>query len=581
MSTQKIPNSQKQIIQSNDGDYNGNIWSTFNIDLDSDPGTIKTSKKLTKAVGFDTISSSVVQALQIHDGYYYIATNDDVYRCDVNDDPRVEANWSSVSSFDGDDLGFETDMTSFEGQLLVSLGTNIAAYISTVDDDWWTTGARSGTALTANLPHIMDVLRSGRDTLFITDGSKIRYYNGVSGGTIVEIDSLLTASCMTPSLDRMWVGSYTEVGNHASVFEVAVGATNTLGDPAYNQSYEVDGRVCLTMWTYRNTPFVITERGYIQAFNGASFETVAQFPWANDSTVMKGCNPGNVQDSSTSRAIHPKGARVKGRYCYIMVDTTDGFNSGAKINDRSPSGVWVLDMQTYSLTHRYALTDKTDQFGQQVLTRSGPVLITNTNQTRIMVGGAVDSQDGADNDEAVWMESDITNQGYLVTTRHESNSIADAFESVYVKADTLDTDETVTLKYKDVTIPNFPLSIEDVFWLSPNQFTTTNALTNVEEGDEVEITRRDHSGELCNITKIEGTTTKTVTVDKNLGTLNDTSDIQIDRYKLMTDEYVANNGEYKKIGDGKTSPSRQYKVVMKGDVTVREIISKSNSKVEL
>ena len=578
MSTQKIPNIQKQIIQSNDGDYKGNLWSTFNIDLDSNPGTIKTSKKFTRAVDrtIDIWSGgSQFTALAIYDGRYYAINSDDGVRCSTDNDPRVQSNWTQMIGVNGD-LSVFSDMVPFGDLLLISRRTDIGSFDGTTwDNEWWTDVA-GGVALTAPKPHIMEVLKSGFDSLFVTNGSKINYFNADAGVTNISVDSHLTTNCLTPSLDRMWVGSYTEVGNHATVFEVQVGATNSLGDPAYNQSYAVDGRVCLAMFTYRNTPFVITDRGYIQAFNGASFETVAQFPWASESKVMEGCRPGVVQDSPTALAIHPKGAKVSGKYCYIYVNTDDEFfTGGKKINERSPSGVWVLDLETYSLTHRYALNDSYSSYGQNVADSSGPLLITNTPDTRIMVGATVAGEEG------IFMESDEVNQGYFTTTRHESNSVADAFESVYVKADTLDTDETVTVKYKDVTLPNFPVTVEDITWLNATQFTTTNALTNVEVGDEVEIILGSYAGELCNITSINGGTTKTVTVDKELGTLNDTSDIQIDRYKLITDEYVEDNGEYKKMGDGKTSPSRQYKVVMKGDVTVREIISKSNSKVEL
>lgn len=580
MSTRKTPNSQKQIIQSNDGDYNGNLWSTFNIDLDSNPGTIKTSKKLTQVIDSNLIGTNIVQALEIHDGFYYLTDNSTTYDCDVSDDPTNLANWSVNSTIDGTsgkDYGLETDMASFAGALLTSTGTDITRFIrnSSFDPNWWTTVA-GGTALTANKVHTLDVLRSGTDTLFITDGNKIRYYNGVAAGTVITIDSLLTANCFTPSLDRMWVGSYTEVGNHASVFEVQVGATNTLGDPAYNQSYDVEGRVCLTMFTYKNTPFVITERGYIQAFNGAGFETVAQFPWANESKVMEGCRPGQVQDPATAKAIHPKGAKVKGKYCYIYVDTNDEyFADGFKLNSRSPSGVWVLNLETYSLTHRYALNDSVSTYGQQIVDRSGAILITNTPETRVMVGAEVNGNTG------VWMESDETNQGYFVTTRHETELVADAFESFTVKMDTLDTSETIVNKYKDVSIPNFPLTITDITWLNSTQFVTTDTLTDVEAGDEIEIIFGSYAGELCHVVSITGSTTKTVTVDKAIGTLNDTSDIQIDRYKLIASD-TDTGGEYLKYGATEnTSPSRQYKVVMKGDITIREVISKSNSKEEL
>lgn len=570
MSTFKIPNSQKRIIQSNDGDYNGNVWSTFNIDLDSNPGTIKTSKKLSRVLGATEFGSDIVQALQIHDGQYYVATNDRVFDCSVNSDPTDSSNWGAISTLGVEDLGQETDMTSFGGLLLISLGTDVMSWDGTTkDNDWWVT-TTSGSALTANYVHTMEVLRTGNDTLFVTDKNRVRYYNSAAGHTTITLDTLMVANCLTPSLDRMWVGTYTEVENNAWVYELRVGDDSAL------QAYEIDGRVALTMFTYRNTPFVITERGYIQAFNGAGFQTVAQFPWANESKVMEGCRPGLVQDAVTAKAIHPKGAKVKGKYCYINVNTDDEYVSNDfKLDSRSPSGVWVLDLETYSLTHRYALTDSSTDNGQHVAGRSGALLITNTPETRIMVAGEVGNENG------LWMESTNTPTGYFTTTRHESNTIADAFESFIVKADTLDTNESIVLKYKDVTRPDFPLTVTDITWLNATQFTTTNTLTGVEVGDEVEIILGYKSGNHCNITAIEGGTTKTVTVDVSLGTLNETSDVQIDAWKKIDTEYIEDDGEYKKTGDGLTSPSRQYKVWMEGDITVREVISKSNSKIEL
>jgi hypothetical protein len=575
MSNQSLPNPQKQWLQSNDGDYNGNVWASFNADLDSNPGTYKASKRLKRAVGADKIGSDIVQALQIHDGNYYIATNDSVLNCSVNSDPTVESNWNTISTLGLEDLGLETDMTSFNNLLLISLGTDIMSWDgSSKDDDWWTTGARSGSALTADKTHTLEVLRSGTDTLFITDGNKIRYYNGAAAGTVITVDEQLTNHCMTPSLDRMWVGAYTEVGNNGYIFEVQVGATNTLGDPAYNQSYEVDGRVPLTMWTYNNTPFTITERGYIQYFNGAAFQTIAMFPWANDSSIMEGCRPGLVQDSATSRAIHPKGVKVKGKYAYIYVDASDEYNTGELLSKRGASGVWVLNMETFSLTHRYALTNATTDYGSQKTERSGPVLITNTPETRIMVGGEVSTQKG------VWMEGDETAQSYIVTTRHEAQSVTEAFESLIIKSDTLDSTGSILAKYKDVTIPDFPYKINDVTWLNATQFNTSDALTGVRVGDEVEILSGYRAGYLAHITAIEGTTTKSVTVDESIGLLNELSDVQIDRYKKITDVTDATDGEYKKHGAGETSTSRQHKVVINGKATIREITSKGNAKNE-
>lgn len=573
MSTQKIPNSEKQIIQSNEGDYKGNLWATFNIDLDSNPGTIKTSKRLKQVVGADTIGSSdIVQALQIHDGQYYLATSDTVADCSVNQDPTNESNWGTIATLGTEDLGLETDMTSFAGLLLISLGTDVMSWNgSTKDDDWWTSTI-TGTALTASKVHTLEVLRTGNDTLFVTDGNKIRYYNAAAGHTTITLDTLMTANTLTPSLDRMWCGTYTEVENNAYVYEVQV------GNAAANQAYDIDGRVALTMFTYKNTPFVITEKGYIQTFNGAGFETVAQFPWANQSKVMEGCRPGLVQDSPTALAIHPKGAKVSGKYAFIYVNADDEYVSGGtNLSTRGASGVWVLDLETYSLTHRYALTNETTDYGVHKVDRSGPLLITNTPQTRIMVGSAVDNVEG------VWMEGAETSQGFFITTRHESDSFRDAFETAVTKTDTLDTDESVTVKYKEEELPNIPYLIDDVSWLDATTFTTTDTtISDSMVGYEVLILAGHQAGKMCHITAVSGGTTKSVTVDEELGTLNELSDIQIENWTKMNPNTENEVDEATKLGaSDHNTHFRQHKVVMKGNVKLREFISKSNSKEEL
>ena len=579
MSTFKVPNRDKQIIQSNVGDYRGNVWATYNVDLDSNPGTIKVSKRLTRVL--DTAAANwedndIVQALQVHDGLYYVATDDAVFGCAVTADPTDSGNWGEVGNILVEDLGNETDMTSFTGLLLVSLGTDILSWNGAVkNNDWWTTVAL-GSALTAGKVHTMEVLRTGVDTLFITNGNEIRYYNSDAGATIISLDTLMTSNSLTPTLDRMWVGSYTEVENNAYIYEVQVG-----NDQA-TQAYRIDGRVCLTSFAYNNTPFVITEKGYIQAFNGAEFVTVSQFPWADQSKVMKGCRPGQVSDSPHLLAIHPKGSKVSGKYAFIYVNSDDEYDAGTNLSPRGSAGVWVLDLETYSLTHRYALNGDSSDYGSSKTEYCGPLLLTNTPETRIMVGGSVDGTKG------VWMENPVINQGYFVTTRHESDSVADAFETVVVKTDTLDIGESVVTKYKDETRPNFPLEALDVSWLNSTQFTTTNYLEGVVEateavfGDEVEIISGVGAGQMAHIVSIEGTTTKTVTLDADMGTvLNDLSDIRIESFKTITPN-EERSGEFEKLGavNGVT-PARQYKVVMKGNVTLRELASKSNAKNEL
>jgi len=189
-----------------------------------------------------------------------------------------------------------------------------------------------------------------------------------------------------------------------------------------------------------------------------------------------------------------------------------------------------------------------------------------------MVGGSINDTEG------VWMESNAVNQGYFTTVRHESESVDDTFEKVIIKADQLDANASITVKHKDISYSNLPLEVQDVTWLNATQFNTLAALTNVAIGDEVEICAGFAAGQVCNITAIEGSITKTVTVDASIGVLNSLSDVYLSSYKKIANVYTSDDGEVKTIGAGEVAPSRQYKVVMQGEVTLREIISKSNVK---
>lgn len=569
MSTFKLPNSNKQFIQSNQGDYQGNVWSTFNIDLASSPGVVKVSPKLEKAVGAVTWGSDdIVQALAIYDSRYYIATSQDIFSCAVSDDPRVEANWGAIDFIGSIDVGLETDAVVFENLLLVSLGTNVASWNgTTLDVDWWTTvskGGEVGNALTVLKPHTMDVLRSSKDVLFITDGNKVVYAELDAGHTDITLDEGLTANCLTPSLDLMWAGTFNETDSNAFVFSIRNGSDV----PA--AAYQVDGRACLTMFTYKNVPYVITERGYVQGFNGAGFETVARFPWAEQSKTMTGARPGVVQDSPTSMAIHPKGAKVVGDKVYMYVDTDNEFASGTNLDSRAPSGIWVLDLLTYSLSHHSSLSLAETDYGWSKVTRSGPVLITNTPQTRIMVGGEVNNTKG------VWMETANTPRGYFVTARHEADSVMDTFNSLYTKVDTLPSGSSVTVKYR--TTWNEPVLVDDITWLNATQFTTTSSdVTDALIGQEIEIIAGYRSGYLANITAVEGGTTKTVTIDQSIGLLNETSDIQIDNW-LTLGTHSPEEGEVKELGAKAPGTFVQYKVILTGNVTLREVLSSSENK---
>lgn len=580
MSEFTIPNQYGQIRQASRGDVFGELVHTFNIDLNSSLGKIKTAKKMVKVLDEDTnLSGEVPQAFEIYDPRYWMITSDGLFHCSLNNDPTDSANWTNASGIKPAGLGFYSDMVVFNGLLLMSLNTNIASYNgSSTTANWWTSTV-SGSSLTTGYPHIMHVHRGGQETLFVTDKNRIRYMN-LPGGTpnhfTVTLQTDLVACCVTSGVDRVWVGTYTESGGNAYVYEIVVGETLDVTDsngavldttPVARNAYKVEGRAVLSIEVVDNVPYIITEKGNLQAFNGAGFTTVASFPFSYTQEELSDVRAGLVQDSNTSRPVHPKGMRQHNQSIFININTE--LYSGDYAN-KAPSGIWEYNKETNTLNHRYALADSTSVYGEYEGRRSGPLLIVDNEHTFLMAGG--ESYTGP---SGVFVESASANQGFFVTSEIQSQSVADAFESLYLKAKTLGDGESIVLKYRTTKKDRQFCNGTFIDTLS---FNTTDTV-NVEVGNEVTITRGTNAGKIAHIASITTSSSVTsITLDTALGTANETQRFEINNFKLAGGTYTSEDGEYKRFGDFGTNPWIQYKVVMTGDVELRQLLRKTNNK---
>lgn len=572
MSTFSIPNAQKQIRQVSRGDVFGELWSTFNIDLVTSPGKIKTSKRLTRVLDSTKLSAADVVAIDVFDSEYYVTTTDDVFTCSVTSDPTVAGNWLSEGTLGSEDLGFESDSVSFDGKIMFSLGTDIMSYTGSVkDDDWWVTTI-SGTALTADKPHIMHVHRGGQETFIVTDSNKIRYYNATAGHSAITLDTTFTASCLASGVSAVWAGTYTEQGSQAYVYEFYIGEQLD-GAPVARNAYPVDGRAVLAIEVINNTPYIITEKGNLQVFNGVGFETVASFPFAYQQNSLDGVRAGVVQDNSTARPIHPKGMKARNKSIFLAINTAD--DDSDLIDERSPSGVWEYNSETGVLNHRYSLTGGTDSKGASIQLRSGPIFISDQPETTIMVAGEITNGIG------MWCEGTTVPYSYFITPEIDSQTIQDTYEKLILKARTLGADEAIVVKYRTSKNADYP-QYNDITWLNATQFNTTDAtFSNAAVGDEVEIIDGYGAGKLAHITTISGSPTYSVTIDESIGLLNETATIKLQNWKKLPTEYTSENGEYLSVGVGKVAPWIQFKVYLKGDIEFRQLISKGNSKTEI
>ena len=569
MSTFTIPNNRGQIRQVNSGDLFGELNETFNIDLTTSEGKIKVSKKLMPVlVAGDELGTptSIIDML-IWNSQYYILTEDEVYRCSVTNDPTDPSNWSEVTSIE--DLASEGTAVIFDGQMRIALDTNILAWNGATDDnDWWTNVAQ-GTALNASVPHVLEVVQSQKETIYVTDGSRVQYLEKGNTPKIITLDSNVTSCCLAAGLSgAMWVGTFKETNGQAQVYEIytgeVVGSTSV-----YRQAYPVNASAVLAIWMHDNVPHIVTENGEIQAFNGAGFTTVAEFPFKYTGKYLLGARTGNISDSNHIRPIHPRGVKVHNDSVYINVKTNPDLvaSQGYPVDVRSHSGVWEYNMKTGVLNHRFSMS------GQMLQTDTGPILVLDNDYAFLLATG----QNEATSTLGIYMDdASEVNTAWFITPEITSGSVTDAYEAIYHKAKTMADGEEIVTMYRTSKRDTIRATLN---WTSTTSCTSTDNLSDVEPGDLIRVVSGTGAGMYANIVSIESSAlTYTIVVDKAIGAVATSSNVYCDNFKRDPEVYTSANGEWKKQGGYGTNPWIQFAVFLKGDIEYRQFICKGNDK---
>lgn len=562
-----------QLRQLNRGDIYGELWETFNIDLTSSPGKLKTSRRLGKVLDGAThlTNPAAVLDLVVWNGKYYVFTDEGAFYCSLNDDPRVPGNWSKDTNFTSNPSSFSSTVAVFGGNLLLSLGTNIALYNGTTfTNNWWT--ATVGGAGLANLrPHVLHVHRGGQETVFVTDGNLVRYYNAAAGHSSLSLQTDLTACCIDSGVSAIWVGTFNATSGNAYVYEVYVGETLTAGVAVSRNAYQVDGRGVLALWVKDNIPYIVTDRGRIQAFNGAGFTNIAEFPFAFSGFALDGVSPGLIQDAPNSRPINPRGVKVHNDSVYILLNA-ESDNDDFPPTTRTHSGVWEYNYTTGVLNHRFGVAETDTSFGASTLERPGPILILDNAATFLMAGAVTKSSVG------LYMTTTGPNQAWFITPEFGSDTIQDSFQRVIHKAKTLGPTDAIHTLYRKSKRDTIYLTVN---WVNGTSFTTTNGDPNLAEGDLIRIAYGASAGEWANIVQIEdGTLTRTITVNRSIGVENQTSYAYSDNFRLLKELYTVDDGEYKAIGVNVVNPWIQFMVVMKGMIEYRSFESVDGPKTQ-
>lgn len=567
MATFRIPN-QGQIRQTGRGDVFGELWASRNVDLSESPGKLKLARPMKRVATDSTIGSDSIVGLGVLNGSAYALTPGTLYRATGASGYET---WASESTTPDR----AEDMVVFRGQLVMTTTDDLDAYDgSSFTSNWWT--ARGNPSLTSNnpvvaVPHIMEVVRIGAETLAVTDGNEVHAYTGAIGsgsGTsvTVDLDKSAVASCIKSAIRKVWIGTYNKAGQEAHVYEWDGASTN------YTQSFPVGAQAVLAMELVDDIPYIVTELGEVRRFNGVGFTTVASFPFATSPVFDGSAVSGSTQSNSLVRPVHPKGMKRQGGTLFIYA--TFRGPSDLPLDSRSLPGIWALDLATNSLTHRAS-----PEGG--LLERVSPIMLISSQHGRIMCGGRDTS-----GENGIFLEDlgATANRGYAITTEFGSEAMQDSWHGMGISADV--GGGSVRVKYRTERVDGYPVTITGA-WSSTSVIGSTDAdlalvKTRYDAGyrDEVEVIDGGGAGKLAHISKVEkSASTYTVTLDEAIGVAGETVTFYVDNWKASG---KVQESTFEKHGTaGEASSFAQYKVELRGDTgnpTIREMTATSSRK---
>lgn len=507
-------------LQNNRSDGLGSIQSSFNLDLSSNTGKVRTTRaKRLAYTGSPTGFGQVVAIERFLRDFFVAAeaSGDDIWQGGNSPYDTINNDASSIEITPA-----RTDMLAWNAGLYATAVTEM--YYSTNGTSWTEIGAN---VLTGN----GGLLAAKGEVLYVSD-ERYKVKSVTSGNTFqgtgaqtLDLDLAgYHISVLMAGLDSMWVGlTNRDGGGQALMFEWDGETENTP-----TARYEIEASGLMAGVAKDGVPYIVDSRGRLLVWNGGVFTELARFPLKSGS--FRGFN----DDTYSGRAIHPRGMAVDVENDEILITvasatdglTTDDFNE-------FPSGVWAYSERA-GLYHKYSpsyqakgdtgTTNLTD-FGQVRCLAGGPMMVfeavddgTTDNAGRVVFSMEYFTDADSGTSDTEWgLFADDTNDttqkgGWLVTPRILSQNFRDHWQKVYAAISDLETaGDLVEVKYR--VKDESPTYITGT-WESTTRFGTPTDLAGFEQGDELTIMQGKGAGAVVHIAELEPGANSGVTLDR-------------------------------------------------------------------
>lgn len=546
----KIP-AQNKWYQSNNSDILGNLYATKNINLEENKGTIRLGQRLmlntatedvaeinSYPVGFRYFNNGTANEFYTiagasNVGYVFKASSIDGAFAKVTTSGAPAKVDSTVSDIE---IAFGVLYVSCDGKLYFLSGSNV----------WDTpvTAGSSGYFTSLCYFPFTDQLYCSKNGNLVQE---ITSTHAVSTGLTLPSGTIITFIRATST--RLWIGTINQGGGKGVIYEWDGSSAS------FQNAYRLDSGGALACVIKDDIPYCIDANGDLIFWNGGTFKTLTGI------NRKKGIQLFNPFYATNQRFIHPNGMSLIGGKIHCLLDLTnyDTASHNGTQEESNPSGIWVYDEDTNSLTHKYSfgLTKEggtISDYGQfrifgagglsEIITAQAPITTNGT-----FLAGCSYYTSATVTTSGIFFEDSedlLQKAGYFVTTKIFSSNITEIWQKIYLRFRRfLASTDKIVVKARN--IENVPTEAT-ITYTSTTTFTTPTAsfTTAPVVGDEVEILQGVGAGRTAHITVITTSAPNyAITVDETItGATTQTAKARFQTWKKLgsynaqTDDFI-------------------------------------------
>ena len=577
-------------LQTNRSDDLGSLWSTLNLDFQSNLGTMRVAPRLKKNTNTTDQANLGEPVAFKYFGVFHAIAGGRIFvgGTSANDVFTPDTATNSQTSYSA-----LSDLQIFNGILFSTTNTEIWS----LDGAGGTWTRRGGAAPLGSSSHMMTYFKKFNRLYVIGDVTKIysldtAYSLATTGDYSLNLNSpnqQEVSICMKATSDSIWIGAgnYLNETGRGKIYQwdgISAQVTN---------EYILDANACMAILIHNDIPYAFDSNGALLKFNGSSFEEIGRLP--NNNLV-------NVNYVVNTSFIHPNGLLATKNNTILALVRNRNNDSTSSIPENLPSGVWEWSSD-FGFTHKHSISynpvasSTITDYGQNRVALTGALsngdaLSSPTGTGTILVGvnyytDATNIVSGIFVDDS---ENTIQKKGYFVTTWFNSQQIEDKWARIWtVYRRFLASNDSIVLKYR--LYEEEPIEAT-ITWTSTTTFTTTTDVTaysptatgfNGTSGGEVEIIRGTGGASCAHITSIVNNAgTYTVTLDTIITGVTGTATARFQKWIKLLPEITGQVKSWEQMAIGMNNTRIQIKgcLTFTGDDEFQKFALVSNEDIK-